>query len=137
MPSAGPDGDVSFLPQRLDFSESPLEIGQYRFVQWARNRFHGVSTFERSIHRHSINFVSVGSRPKVAAITIEMIDDVVVFLHECLAIENLLTLVFDFGRPDVVPVTESIFGHLEPRVHSIGRSEERRVGKECRSRWSP
>ena len=22
-------------------------------------------------------------------------------------------------------------------VHTIGRSEERRVGKECRSRWSP
>src|SRR5580704_2036977 len=33
VPSAGPDGDVSFLPQRLDFSESPLEIGQYGFVQ--------------------------------------------------------------------------------------------------------
>src|SRR5688572_31359429 len=24
-----------------------------------------------------------------------------------------------------------------PRVHPITRSEERRVGKECRSRWSP
>ena len=23
------------------------------------------------------------------------------------------------------------------RLHALGRSEERRVGKECRSRWSP
>ena len=40
------------------------------------------------------------------------------------------------------------FGHLKQRIDSLektlmlektegGRSEERRVGKECRSRWSP
>ena len=28
-------------------------------------------------------------------------------------------------------------GHYQPRVPLNGRSEERRVGKECRSRWSP
>ena len=28
----------------------------------------------------------------------------------------------------------ALFG---PKVHKITRSEERRVGKECRSRWSP
>ena len=27
--------------------------------------------------------------------------------------------------------------HLAARASDIGRSEERRVGKECRSRWSP
>src|SRR3712207_7893591 len=27
--------------------------------------------------------------------------------------------------------------HLEPRLDAVERSEERRVGKECRSRWSP
>ena len=26
---------------------------------------------------------------------------------------------------------------VEPNVYPIARSEERRVGKECRSRWSP
>src|SRR5882724_3782989 len=26
---------------------------------------------------------------------------------------------------------------LQPRILNLGRSEERRVGKECRSRWSP
>ena len=26
---------------------------------------------------------------------------------------------------------------LDLAVHNTGRSEERRVGKECRSRWSP
>src|SRR5260370_33328578 len=33
--------------------------------------------------------------------------------------------------PTPVPVTDSDL------AHSIVRSEERRVGKECRSRWSP
>ena len=35
-------------------------------------------------------------------------------------------------------VTLGITGLSPPRVHIDGeRSEERRVGKECRSRWSP
>src|SRR2546430_9173049 len=29
------------------------------------------------------------------------------------------------------------FGWIPPLVSSLMRSEERRVGKECRSRWSP
>src|SRR2546430_12357836 len=29
------------------------------------------------------------------------------------------------------------FNSLHPRIRSFVRSEERRVGKECRSRWSP
>src|SRR5439155_9155666 len=31
----------------------------------------------------------------------------------------------------------SIADHLRKRRLDLGRSEERRVGKECRSRWSP
>ena len=27
--------------------------------------------------------------------------------------------------------------HLSGSAYGVGRSEERRVGKECRSRWSP
>src|SRR5258706_2671156 len=29
------------------------------------------------------------------------------------------------------------FGEIDVLVNNAGRSEERRVGKECRSRWSP
>src|SRR3989449_9478888 len=38
-----------------------------------------------------------------------------------------------------VPGTVSRFTMLfpEPGIEVMGRSEERRVGKECRSRWSP
>src|SRR3712207_5901780 len=36
-----------------------------------------------------------------------------------------------YGDPQVHPQPESYWGHVNPR------SEERRVGKECRSRWSP
>ena len=39
-------------------------------------------------------------------------------------------MTFDMGDGQVWQVVE--FQHVKP-----GRSEERRVGKECRSRWSP
>src|SRR5256885_14304736 len=38
-----------------------------------------------------------------------------------------ITHVFNYGLPM----------KAEDYTHRIGRSEERRVGKECRSRWSP
>src|SRR3989454_10448360 len=35
-------------------------------------------------------------------------------------------------------IERALHHHLEPAVHFVFlRSEERRVGKECRSRWSP
>ena len=34
-------------------------------------------------------------------------------------------------------VTEIVVGYPKNMDDTIGRSEERRVGKECRSRWSP
>ena len=33
--------------------------------------------------------------------------------------------------------TEQIWWRPNEASNSVGRSEERRVGKECRSRWSP
>ena len=46
-----------------------------------------------------------------------------------------------FQKPDKVLMLEadSKFGKFEfrPLEPGFGRSEERRVGKECRSRWSP
>src|SRR5687767_16039444 len=41
--------------------------------------------------------------------------------------------VFDDGPARVAAIRETI----EETAVPIGRSEERRVGKECRSRWSP
>ena len=52
-------------------------------------------------------------------------------------------------HPASVGGNESVYGHIIPevavgqqvregqRIGYINRSEERRVGKECRSRWSP
>ena len=46
----------------------------------------------------------------------------------------------DYSRPDSIPVF-AIIGHPNEGKSSVlstlTRSEERRVGKECRSRWSP
>ena len=43
-----------------------------------------------------------------------------------------------FTEPEGMKGTWSqVFGNDNPIRIEIGRSEERRVGKECRSRWSP
>ena len=39
--------------------------------------------------------------------------------------------------PDVQTDLINFFNKLVPMDNSLYRSEERRVGKECRSRWSP
>ena len=44
-----------------------------------------------------------------------------------------LTHFYDFLLLDVTSVSRTLLGFLS----SDNRSEERRVGKECRSRWSP
>src|SRR2546430_14602291 len=40
-------------------------------------------------------------------------------------------------RDGTVELDQSGNAQLIVRTHANGRSEERRVGKECRSRWSP
>ena len=43
--------------------------------------------------------------------------------------------VFQGGLQDIDSLSKACFG-IDTVVH-LARSEERRVGKECRSRWSP
>src|SRR5256885_9879743 len=53
---------------------------------------------------------------------------------------RLLVRAPDHGESVVVnliPALANPGNSLLDRLHSHGRSEERRVGKECRSRWSP
>ena len=41
-------------------------------------------------------------------------------------------------RVDIVEIAKTQIGYLEGSLEgTVKRSEERRVGKECRSRWSP
>ena len=63
------------------------------------------------------------------------------FLEQCLrsclkAIQNLDAeiLVIDNHSVDV---SSEMVARKFPNIKLISRSEERRVGKECRSRWSP
>src|SRR3712207_7807700 len=45
--------------------------------------------------------------------------------------QHLEPIAAEIDRSDEFPV------RLWPELGKLGRSEERRVGKECRSRWSP
>src|SRR5215213_7923851 len=67
-------------------------------------------------------------------------------LNDLNAVENDVVLVLDdfqvIEAPEVQDGMEFLLEHLPPRIHLVlaaraDRSEERRVGKECRSRWSP
>ena len=43
----------------------------------------------------------------------------------------------EFKKVDVRGIVKSFFPGLKKQAMKVLRSEERRVGKECRSRWSP
>src|SRR5688572_7932121 len=61
----------------------------------------------------------------VEGATIVLVDDV---LYTGRSVRAAINELFDFGRPARVELAVLV---------DRGRSEERRVGKECRSRWSP
>src|SRR2546422_9428020 len=42
-----------------------------------------------------------------------------------------------FEKPQTPAAAVDMLAQLAGRTHQVMRSEERRVGKECRSRWSP
>ena len=46
---------------------------------------------------------------------------------------EILKAIKEMGYENPMPVQEEVI----PYLLGNGRSEERRVGKECRSRWSP
>ena len=63
---------------------------------------------------------------------------IALFTAICAALLAVILAVFLKDISQSLPTTEEILAH-EPSLATIvyDRSEERRVGKECRSRWSP
>src|SRR5215813_12541465 len=53
--------------------------------------------------------------------------------------DRIATAIEWADRPDRTPLVDALVADAVTRVQSLDgrRSEERRVGKECRSRWSP
>ena len=56
--------------------------------------------------------------------------------EELISKERLFHQTFDTLRKSNIKIKVALSGN-ERLIKQIGRSEERRVGKECRSRWSP
>ena len=52
-------------------------------------------------------------------------------------IKNCITIETPKGIPYTAEVTDIVRGESQVSCAVVKRSEERRVGKECRSRWSP
>ena len=65
-------------------------------------------------------------------------------MEDNLILEGLLSMVTELKEKLEAQVTPASreetlerFGAIEQALSRLHRSEERRVGKECRSRWSP
>ena len=58
-------------------------------------------------------------------------------LSSCGSRAQLLHGMRDLPRPGLEPVSPALTGRFLTTAPPGKRSEERRVGKECRSRWSP
>src|SRR5215470_3419402 len=74
------------------------------------------------VHRYGVNFVDIGSCPKICAITLEVINYVVVSLLARVAAEELLALVLDFRRHRLIAINKSMFSHREPYTEATPRS---------------
>ena len=61
--------------------------------------------------------------------------DIQVSVHEAFNIDSKLQVPAFSLRSELVPDIDPGY-HFNPEA-TLARSEERRVGKECRSRWSP
>src|SRR5262245_40484521 len=115
-PSTTPMRLVPFTAKGLDLPEASLQIGKHRFVQRTRQRLHRVSSIKWAEQRYRMNLVGVGPRPKVTTITIEVVDNIIVFLQQHFAVKHFLTLVFDFVWPDEIGINDTEFTHGELRI---------------------
>ena len=50
---------------------------------------------------------------------------------------RIINLIEELGSEKKTPITIQQYQDIINRSSNLWRSEERRVGKECRSRWSP
>src|SRR2546430_16996707 len=86
-----------------------------------------------------VDAAEIDERPEVG----DVLDDAFAglidleLLHQLLALAGPLVLENDTTRDDDVAAALVELDDLELELLPEQRSEERRVGKECRSRWSP
>jgi hypothetical protein len=102
-------------------SNRRLEIEKHPFVQRAQDPVHRMSALKGAVHRSRVNFVGVGSRPKIAVITSKVINYAVVFLLDLFARKMLLGFVLNICRYHVIATDNSMFSHREPRTQHTGR----------------
>jgi len=116
---------LAFHPDLLDLAERFLgssDLRLYKTELWAK--YAGAVDYDQRHHRDFGNHSLVA--PKRADPARQMTS--FILLSDVTAQDAVL-------RGDVGQQDEA--GHVTGRVGPLGRSEERRVGKECRSRWSP
>src|SRR5262249_37773136 len=105
---------IPVTPQRLDSSKTPLEIGKHPFVERAPDSTRGASTLKGTVHRYGVDFVDIGSCPKICAIAIKVIDYVAVLLLEFLASKTLPPSVLNSRRHPLTAIDNSMFSHRNP-----------------------
>src|SRR2546427_10184615 len=94
-------------------AEKPIGTGPFKFVEWRRD--------ERLVLERNPDFWGVPA--DAARVTLRVIPEFSARMAALLS-----------GEIDIM---KDVPPHAVEAVERSGRSEERRVGKECRSRWSP
>ena len=140
IPWDGPIGGV-----RVGRVESATEPGKFEWV---------VNPTVVAREKSALDLIVAGTSDRVVMVEAgalevpeEQVYEAVAFAGKFLGeqVELVNTVVKAVGKPKVMPevpamdesVTPEIVAALKERTAAWMRSEERRVGKECRSRWSP
>src|SRR5262245_39731749 len=83
-----PKGRITLRAKSLDLAEPSPQIGQYRVVHLASKGLHRSSPIKWAVQGYGLNLVSVGPRPKVPAITIKVVDNIVIFLLQHFTVKH-------------------------------------------------
>src|SRR6266487_1849199 len=147
-PTSAPLPDVRSGPRSVDASAMQLEVNAAQLAGTARRPAldHGLIIGGVNEPEVRIRPVAEGDRPMLSWLVAELWGSELVAVHgSVLRPAELPGFIAERSRRVVGLLTYQVLGDvleivtlnaIERRV-GIGRSEERRVGKECRSRWSP
>ena len=95
--------------------------------KWSRSVVSNSATPGTEAHQASLSITNFQSLLKLISIESVMPSNHFILCHPLLLLPSIFPSIRVFPKESVLPV----------RWPKYWRSEERRVGKECRSRWSP
>ena len=133
LPAVNPSGEPSpWLRYRLDTAARLYHSGRVEALLVSGDN--GRENYNEPVAMRNY-LVSAGIPAEAIALDYAGFDtyDTCVRAHRIFGVTRAIIVTQDFHEPRAVSVCRA----AGVEAHGLTRSEERRVGKECRSRWSP